>query len=40
VLKISEEFNVNFEQLEEVEIRATSNIITIPLVALAWVPKE
>ena len=40
VLKISEEFDVSFEQLEEVEIRATSNNITIPLVALAWVPKE
>jgi hypothetical protein len=40
VLKISEEFDVSFEQLEEVEVRATSNNITIPLVALAWVPKE
>ena len=40
VMKISEDFDVSFEQLEEVEIRATSNNITIPLVALAWVPKE
>ncbi|MBS3987581.1 MAG: DUF87 domain-containing protein [Erysipelothrix sp.] len=40
VLKISDDYDVTTDHLEEVEIRATSNNISIPLVALAWVPKE
>ncbi|MCD8575015.1 MAG: DUF87 domain-containing protein [Erysipelotrichaceae bacterium] len=40
VLKISDDYDVTTDYLEEVEIRATSNNISIPLVALAWVPKE
>ncbi len=36
--KITEKYNILDEKLEEVEIRATSNNITVRLVALAWTP--
>jgi hypothetical protein len=36
--KITDSYNMLLENLEEVEIRATSTNITIHLVALAWVP--
>lgn len=39
-LKIADDFDVSFETFEEVEIRATSNNISIPLLALAWVPVQ
>jgi hypothetical protein len=36
--QIFDQFNISNEVFEEIEIRATSTNITIPLCALAWVP--
>ena len=39
VEKVSEKYNVQDEQLEEAQIRATSTNITVHFVGLAWSPK-